>query len=106
LLVERAKVDEGVHEELNGEDDEDVVDVETRVTVVEGEEAVHRELGAEVVVLAGEHLLTHTGRDLGREIEDSTETEITTLSALREGRKVRSVSLSENDGERERRRTW
>lgn len=85
LLVERAEEDEGEHEELDGEDDEDVVDVESRVAVVEGEEAVHGELGAEVVVLAREHLLSHSRPDLRLEVEDGTKSEISTLTALWRG---------------------
>lgn len=56
--------------------------MEARVTVVEGEEAVHRELGAEVVVLSREHLLAHAGADLGLEVEDRSEAEVSSLSAL------------------------
>ena len=61
LLVESTEVNESVHEELNREDDENVVDVETRVTVVEGEESIHRELSTEVVVFTREHLFSHSG---------------------------------------------
>lgn len=82
LLVERSEVHKRVHEELHRENDEDVVDVESRVTVVEREESIHRELRAEVVVLAREHLLSHTGRDLGLEVENRSETEVTTFAAL------------------------
>jgi hypothetical protein len=60
LLVESSEVNEGVHEELNREDDEDVVDVETGVTVVEGEETIHGELSTEVVVFTREHLFSHS----------------------------------------------
>ena len=56
--------------------------METTVTVVEGEEAVHWELCAEIVVLSGNHLFTHTSTDLGLEVENSTETEITTFTTL------------------------
>lgn len=82
LLVESSEVNEGVHEELNRENDEDVVDVETRVTIVEGKESIHGELSTEVVVFAREHLFTHTGRNLGSEVENRSESEITTLSTL------------------------
>lgn len=82
LLVEGAEEDEGEHEELDGEDDEDVVDVETGVAVVEGEEAVHGELRAEVVVFAREHLLSHSRSNLGLEVEDGAEAQVATLSAL------------------------
>ena len=60
----------------------DVVDVETGVAIVEGQESVDRELSAEVVVLATEHLLAHTRADLGLEIENRPEPEITTFAAL------------------------
>ena len=56
--------------------------METGVAIVEREEPVDGELRAEVVVLATEHLLTHTGTELGLEVEDGAETEITTLSTL------------------------
>ena len=56
--------------------------MEARVAVVEGEEAVHRELRAEVVVLAREHLLAHAGADLGLEVEDGAEAEVAAFAAL------------------------
>ena len=56
--------------------------METGVTVVEGEEPVHRELGAEVVVLSRQHLLAHAGSNLGLEVENRPESEISSLSAL------------------------
>lgn len=59
-----------------------VVDVETRVTIVEREEAVHGELSAEVVVFATKHLLAHACADLGLEIENRAETEVTAFSTL------------------------
>lgn len=42
FLVHRPKVNERKHEELNRENDENVVDVESRVTVVESEESINR----------------------------------------------------------------
>ena len=63
----------GHHEDLDRVNDEDVVHVEARMRVVEREEAVDGELGAEVVVLATEHLLTHTGAKLRLEVQDRTE---------------------------------
>ena len=47
--------------------------METRVTVVEGKESIHGELGSEVVVLSRKHLLSHSGSDLGLEVEDRSE---------------------------------
>ena len=67
---------------MDGVDNQDVVDVETGVTIVERQETVDGELRAEVVVLATEHLLTHTRSELGLEVQNRSETEITTLSAL------------------------
>ena len=52
------------------------------MAVVERQEAIDGQLRAEVVVLATEHLLTHTGADLRLEVQDGTETEITSLAAL------------------------
>jgi len=82
LLVESSEVNERVHEQLNRENDEDVVDVETRVTIIEGEESIHGELSTEVVVFSREHLFSHTGRNLCGEVENRSESEITTLSTL------------------------
>ena len=70
------------HEDLNRVDDQDVVDVETGVRVVEGEETIEGQLGSKVVVLSAELLFTHTHSKLGLEVKNGTETEITTLSTL------------------------
>lgn len=56
--------------------------MESRVTVVEGEESIHGELSSEVVVLSREHLLSHSGSDLGLEVENRSESEISSLSTL------------------------
>lgn len=73
-----------------------------RVAVVESQEAIHRELGAEVVVLAREHLLAHAGADLGLEVEDRAEAEVTALAALgARGEVSRPVRRS-----RAKERTW
>ena len=50
--------------------------------VVEGEESVQGQLRSKVVVLARQHLFTHSGTDLGVEVEDRPKSEITTLAAL------------------------
>ena len=70
------------HEDLNGVNDQDIVDVETSVRVVEREETIEGQLGSKVVVLSTELLFTHTHSKLGLEVKDGTETKITTLSAL------------------------
>lgn len=72
----------GEHEHLNRVDDQDIVDVETRVSIVEGQEAIDGELRAKVVALPTEHLLTHTGTNLTLEVEDRAEAKITALSTL------------------------
>lgn len=59
-----------------------VVDVETRVSIVEGQESIDRQLGTEVVVFSGKHLFTHTGSDFGLEIQDRTKTEISAFTTL------------------------
>ena len=82
LLVESTEENESKHEKLDGENDEDVVDVEPRMTVIEGEESIDGKLSTEVVVFSREHLFSHSGPDLGLEIEDSTESEISTFSTL------------------------
>lgn len=82
FVTQGTEVDQAEHEELYGHHDESVVDVETRVSIVEGQEAVQRKLSAEVVVLTGKHLLTHTSTNLGGEVENRTEAKITTLTAL------------------------
>ncbi len=52
------------------------------MTVVEREEAVGRELGTKIVVLSGKHLLTHSVSKLGGEVENGTETQVTSLTTL------------------------
>ena len=56
--------------------------METRMTVVERQEAIHGQLCSEVVVLSTEHLLTHTRTDLRLEVQDRAEAEVTALAAL------------------------
>ena len=56
--------------------------MEPRVTVVERQEAIERELTAEIIVLATEHLLSHTGANLGLEVEDSAKAQITPFPTL------------------------
>lgn len=70
------------HENLDGVNNEDIVDMETRVSVVERQEPVDRELGTKIVILPAQHLFTHTRAQLGLEIQDSSETKVTTLPAL------------------------
>ena len=82
LVAESSQVEQTPHQTLNGQHDEQVVDVETRVSVEERQEAIQRKLSAEVVVLAREHLLTHTSSNLGGEVENGTEAQITTLTTL------------------------
>ncbi|RUP24345.1 hypothetical protein BC936DRAFT_138933 [Jimgerdemannia flammicorona] len=50
--------------------------------VVEGQEPVQRKLRSEVVILARQHLLAHTGADLGGEIQNGPEAEVATFAAL------------------------
>ena len=59
-----------------------VVDVETRVSIVESQESIDRQLGTEVVVFSRKHLFTHTGSDFGLEIQDRTKTEISAFTTL------------------------
>jgi hypothetical protein len=80
--MRRARPRTGDDKDLDGNDNKNVIDVETRVTVVEREEPVHRELGAQVVVLAGEHLFAHARADFGLEVENRAESKVTTLSTL------------------------
>ncbi|RUS31466.1 hypothetical protein BC938DRAFT_477757 [Jimgerdemannia flammicorona] len=61
---------------------DNVVDVEARMRVVEGQEPVQRKLRSEVIILARQHLLAHTGADLGGEIQNGPETEVATFAAL------------------------
>ena len=56
------------NEHLDREDDHHVVDLESRMTVVEREEPIDGELGTEVVVLSTEHLFTHTSTNFCLEI--------------------------------------
>ena len=82
LMTQYADVNAAKHEELDREHNEHVVQVETGMGVVEGQETIEGELSSEVVVLAREHLFTHTSSDLGGEVENGAETQITTLAAL------------------------
>ncbi len=65
---------------MHRRDDEHVVDVETRVAVIERQETVNGDLGAEVVVLATEHLLAHTSSDLSLEVEDGAKAKVATFA--------------------------
>ncbi len=56
--------------------------METRMSVVEGEEPIEGKLRAKVVILSTQHLLTHTGTDLRLEIQDGPEPKITALTTL------------------------
>ena len=82
LVPQGAEIDEDKHEELDRQDDDQVVNVEAGMGVVEGQEAVERELGSEVVVFSREHLLAHAGTDLCGEVEDGAETKVTTFTTL------------------------
>ena len=82
FLVHRTQEGQNDHEHLNREDNQDVVDVESRMTVVECKEPIDRQLRSQVVVLSTEHLLSHTSSNLGLEIENGTETQITTFTTL------------------------
>ena len=70
------------HKDLNRQDDQNVVDLEPRVGVVEGQETVDGELRAEVIVLSAQHLFAHPGSDLGHEVQDRSETKVSSLAAL------------------------
>ena len=82
LVAEGSQVQQAPHEALHRQHDEQVVDVEARVSVEEGQEAIQRELSAEVVVFTGQHLLSHTSSNLGGEVENGAEAQITTLTTL------------------------
>jgi hypothetical protein len=56
--------------------------MEARVSVVEDQEAIHRELRVQVVVLATEHLFAHIRPDLRLEVQDRSKSEIATLATL------------------------
>jgi hypothetical protein len=59
-----------------------IVDVETRVTIVESQESINRQLGTKVVVFSRKHLLSHTGSDFSLEIQDRTKSEISAFTTL------------------------
>jgi hypothetical protein len=97
LTVECTEEDQSQHNDLNRQHDKlvishdpadeetqayDVVDVETRMTIVESQESINRQLCTEVVVFSRKHLFTHTGSDFSLEIQNSTETEISTFTTL------------------------
>ncbi len=70
------------HEDLHRQDDQDVVDMEPRMTVVERQESIDRQLRAHIIVFSTEHLFSHTVSKLGLEVQDGTEPEITAFATL------------------------
>ena len=56
--------------------------MESGVAVVEGKEPIDGELSTKVIILPRKHLFTHTSTNLSLEIQNRSETEVTTLSAL------------------------
>lgn len=52
LLVKSTEEYEGKHEDLDRHHDQNVVDVETGVTIIESQESIDRKLGAQVVILS------------------------------------------------------
>jgi hypothetical protein len=67
---------------LYRENDQHIVDLESRVAIIECQEVINRQLCTQVVVFTTEHLLPHTCPDLHLEVEDHTETEITSFATL------------------------
>jgi hypothetical protein len=59
-----------------------IVDMETRMTIVESQESINRQLGTKVVVFSRKHLLSHTGSDFSLEIQDRTKSEISAFTTL------------------------
>ncbi|KAH3665928.1 hypothetical protein OGAPHI_004117 [Ogataea philodendri] len=77
-----SQVNQGEHEQLKRQLNEQVVDMETQVSIVEREESVQWELSTQVVVLSRKHLLSHTSTNLSGEIQNRTKTEISSLTTL------------------------
>lgn len=74
----------------------DIVDMETRVTIVESQESINRQLGTEVVVFSRKHLLSHTGSDFSLEIQDRTKSEISAFTTLVVFRVLDSTTSTES----------
>ena len=64
------QIDQDDHEELHGQHNEHIVQVEAGVSIVEREKSIDRQLRSKIVILAGQHLLSHTSSDFGGEIEN------------------------------------
>jgi len=82
FVLESAKVDQNNHEHLHGKHNEHVVKMEPRVSIVERQEPIQRQLSTEIIVLARQHLLTHTSTDFGCEVQNGAKTQVTTLTTL------------------------
>ena len=67
---------------MHRQNDHDIVDVETRVTIVERQETIHGQLRTKVVVFTRQNLLAHTVTQLGNKVENGTKTKVTTLTTL------------------------
>lgn len=52
------------------------------MTIIESQEPIHRQLRSQPIILSRKHLLSHTCPNLGLEIENGAETEITSFTAL------------------------
>ncbi|KAH3665466.1 hypothetical protein OGAPHI_003650 [Ogataea philodendri] len=61
---------------------EDVIQVETRMRIVERQESVQRKLRSKIEVLTRKHLLSHSCSNLGCEVQDRTKSKVSTFSAL------------------------
>ncbi|EEQ37579.1 hypothetical protein CLUG_01701, partial [Clavispora lusitaniae ATCC 42720] len=81
-MRQSVQVSQNQHKTSQRQSNKQVIDMETRVTVVEGQESVQWQLSRQVVVFSGQHSFTHTSTDLGCEITDRTETHISTLTTL------------------------
>ena len=56
--------------------------MEARVSVVECQEAINRQLSAQIVVFTRQNLFTHTVTQLGNKVQNCSETKITPFTAL------------------------
>ena len=71
------------NEALDGQDDQHIVDVETRMAIVECQESVDRKLCVHIVViLLTQHLLAHSCSNLHLEIQNGTKPKVASLTAL------------------------
>ena len=89
------------NEDLHRQNDQNVVDVETGLSIIERQEPVNRKLRTQITVLLTEHLFTHTHPDLCLEVQNCAKAKITAFTALIVLRVLDATAASEHVHTRE-----